>query len=409
LTVELKGLNEAEYRELEGRILDAIERYSEELVGISRTIHNDPELAYKEYRASALLTSKLEEMGYQLERSVVGIDTAFIARSTNQPKPVIAILAEFDALAEIGHACGHNLIATAALGAAWALSEVIDRLPGQVAIYGTPAEEGGGGKVVMVNRGAFKGVDAALMFHPSTKNMTTRGSLASTRLEISFRGKASHSAAHPELGINALDAVIQTYNNVNALRQHLRSDARIHGIITNGGQAVNIVPDFASAAFSVRAADRKYADEVLEKFRKCAEAAALATGATLEFTIHEHTRYDNMVANTVMAEIFARKLEKLGLEVSEPAENEPMGSTDMGNVSQVVPAIHPYLAIAPEGVSGHSIAFREASYSDEGQRGMLNAARAMALTALELLAKPELLTAARKEFEEQASRGVVKG
>lgn len=408
MTKSASDITEKLYKELESRILGTIERDSERLIQLSRTIHSDPEIAYKEFRAVALLTASLEERGFEVERGIAELDTAFVAR-VGSSSPQIALLAEYDALPGLGHGCGHNLMATATLGAAWALREVLDQLPGQLAVYGTPAEEGGGGKVLMVNRGIFKKVDAALIFHPSTRNITTRGSLAATRIELSFKGKASHSAAHPEMGINALDAVIQTFNNINALRQHLRPDARVHGIITNGGQAVNIVPDFASASFSVRAADRKYADEVLEKFRRCAEAAALATGATLDFNVLEHTRYDNMVPNGVMARLFAEKLEKLGLEVVQPEPNEAMGSTDMGNVSQVVPSIHAYLAIAPESVSGHSVEFREAAYSDVGQRGMLNAARALALTALDLLAKPELLAAAKREFAEQASKGVVKG
>lgn len=403
------GINQAQYAQLESSILEAVDRYSAELVQVSRTIHADPETAYNEYRASALLATKLEEHGFAVQRKAADLDTAFIATAGKQAAPTIAVLAEYDALPNLGHACGHNLMATAALGAGLALREVIEQLPGRVAVYGTPAEEGGGGKVVMVNRGAFKGVDAALIFHPATYNMVGRGSLASTRVNIIFRGKASHAAATPDKGINALDGIIQTYNAINALRQHLRDDARVMGVITNGGQAANIVPDYASAQFSVRAADRRYADEVLEKFRRCAEGAALATGATLEFNVLESSRYDNMVTNSVMGQIFSQKLEKLGVPVEEPVGDERMGSTDMGNVSQVIPSIHPYLAIAPVGVNGHSIEFCEAAGSDVGQQAMLNAARAMALTALDLLARPELLTAAKQEFAELVAQGLVKG
>lgn len=399
-------LNQAEYETLQQTILETIDRNSEQLIEISRTIHRDPEIAYKEHHASALLADKLEEYGFQVERKTADIETAFVAKTGQAENlPNIAICAEYDALPNIGHACGHNLIATSALGAGLALQQVIGKLPGRVSVYGTPAEEGGGGKVLLVNRGAFAGVDAALMFHPSTQNMSNRGSLASTRVNVVFRGRASHAAAAPDRGINALDAVIQTFNNANALRQHLRDDARVMGIITNGGSAANIVPDYASAHFSIRAVDREYADEVLAKFRRCAEAGALATGATLEFTVLESSRYDNVIPNPTMAKIFAQKLELLGLEVSRTTGSERMGSTDMGNVSQVVPAIHAYLSIAPEGVSGHSIEFREAAYSDQGQRGMLNAAKAMALTTLDLLARPELLAQAKREFQEQTSKG----
>ncbi len=403
------GLSQAEYEAAEQQILEIIDRNQLELIEVSRTIHRNPEVAYQEYQASALLADRLEKSGFGVERKVAQLDTAFVARAGRNAGPTIAVLAEYDALPGLGHACGHNLMATAALGAGLALKGVIDWLPGQIAVYGTPAEEGGGGKVVMAGRGAFKGVDAALIFHPATYNLVSRSSLASTRVNIIFHGKASHAAAAPDKGINALDGIIQTFNNINALRQHLRSDARVMGVITNGGQAANIVPDYASAQFSLRADDRPYADEVLAKFKRCAEAAALSSGATLEFNVLESSRYDNMITNSVMGDIFAAKLAKLGVPLSQPDHSERMGSTDMGNVSQLVPSIHPYLAIAPTTVNGHSIEFCQAAGSDVGQQAMLQAARAMALTALDLLARPGLLQAAKDEFAAQAAQGIVKG
>ncbi|HEX2912518.1 MAG TPA: M20 family metallopeptidase [Chloroflexia bacterium] len=401
------AISQADYEAAESQILETIDRSKNELLEVSRTIHSNPETAYNEHKAAALLAQKLEEKGFQVQRKAADLDTAFIATAGREASPTIAVLAEYDALPVIGHACGHNLMATAALGAGFALRSVIDKLPGRVAVFGTPAEEGGGGKVVMVNRGAFKEVDAALIFHPSTINTVGGSSLAATRVNVAFRGRASHAAAAPDKGINALDAVIQMFNAANALRQQLRDDARVMGIITNGGQAANIIPDFASAHFSIRAKDRKYADEVLAKFRRCAEGAALATGATLEFTVLESSRYDNMVNNGPMARVFEEKLQKLGLEVDASDSKDGSGSTDMGNVSQVVPSIHPYLAIAPVGVNAHSIEFREAAGSERGQETMLNAARALALTALDLLAKPALLQQARQDFAEQAARGFV--
>ncbi len=403
------AISQGDYQKLQQTILETIDQQSQALISFSRTIHADPEIAYQEHRASAALAQTLEENGFVVERNAAQIETAFLAHTGHVAAPNIAICAEYDALPGLGHGCGHNLIATSALGAALALGKVIDQLPGRISIYGTPAEEGGGGKVLLVNRGAFKGVDAAMMFHPSSHNMSNRGSLAATRVNVAFRGRASHAAAAPDKGINALDGIIQTFNNINALRQHLREDARVMGIITNGGSAANIVPDYASGHFSIRAGDRRYADEVLAKFRRCAEAAALSTGATLEFTVLENSRYDNMVPNPTLARLFDQKMQLLGLEVTLSDGGERMGSTDMGNVSQVVPSIHSYLAIAPTSVSGHTIEFREAAYSDEGQRGMLNAAKAMALTTLDLLARPELLAQAKREFQEQTSKGVVKG
>ena len=401
-------INSSDYTTLESQVLQTIDRLQPELIEVSRTIHSNPETAYQEYKASALLTSKLEENGYQVQRKAADIDTAFVAYAGDKPSPTIAILAEYDALPVIGHACGHNLMATAALGAGLGLRGIVDKLPGRVAIFGTPAEEGGGGKVVMVQRGAFKDVDAAILFHPSTTNIIHSDSLASTRVNIIFHGRASHGAAAPHKGINALDGVIQTYNAINAMRQQLRDDARVMGVITNGGQAANIIPGYASAQFSIRAADRQYADEVLERFRRCAEGAALATGATLEFNIIEPSRYDNLVTNSVMGKIFAEKLEKLGVEIATE-DRFGSGSTDMGNVSQALPSIQPYLAIAPVGISAHTIEFREAAGSDVGQQAMLNAAKAMALTALDLLVKPGLLARAKQEFADLTAKGVVKG
>ena len=404
----LNPLSPEEYGDLEGAIMGAIDSARDDLIRISRTIHDDPETGYNEHRAAALLTKSLEERGYRVQRGVTDIETAFVATTGNDPQPTIAILAEYDALAGLGHGCGHNLIATAALGAAWGLQAVVGSLPGQIKIFGTPAEEGGGGKVLMLNRGAFDGVDAAMMFHPATRTLTARNSLASTRVNIAFRGKAAHGAATPDKGINALDGIIQTYNGINALRQHLRDDARVMGIITNGGQAANIVPDYASAQFSIRANDRAYADEVLAKFRHCAEGAALATGATLEFEANPASRYDNMVGNPTMSDIFGRKLAKIGVQIDEDGESR-MGSTDMGNISQAMPAIHPYLSIAPTTISTHSIEFREAAGTDEGQAAMLNAAKALALTTLELLLNPHLLAQAKAEFDGMVADGRVMG
>ncbi|MBI3737427.1 MAG: peptidase dimerization domain-containing protein, partial [Chloroflexi bacterium] len=253
------------------------------------------------------------------------------------------------------------------------------------------------GKLILLERGAFKDVDAAMMFHPASRTMTTRGSLASTRLKIEFIGKASHAAAAPEDGINALEAVILTFNNVNALRLHLKSDARVHGIITNGGSAANIIPEYAAATFSVRAASQKYARQVLDRVVACAQAAATATGAELKFSTKPG--YSEIIPNPTMARVFAENLRALGIEVNEPRANERMGSTDMGNVSQAIPAIHPYLAITPNGIAGHTVEFRQSAISPAGMQGMLDAAKAMAMTAIDLLREPALLQNAKAELK----------
>lgn len=379
------------------KAIRAIDDLSAELIQISSTLHANPETAFKEFRSAALLCDTLDGYGFAVERGVGGLETAFRAEAQgNGSGPAIAILAEYDALPDMGHACGHNIIATSAIGAAIAVKQVLGELPGRVVVIGTPAEEGGGGKVILLERGVFQDIDAAMMVHPASRTMVLRGSLASTRLRIEFSGKASHAAAAPEDGINALDAVILTFTNVNALRLHLKSDARVHGIITNGGSAANIIPDYAAATFSVRAASQKYALEVLERVIQCAQAAGMATGATLKHSTRPG--YAQMIPNQTMARAFADNWRAIQVEVHAPRPNERMGSTDMGNVSQALPGIHPYIAIAPNGTAGHTIEFREAAISDAGHAGLLNAAKGMAMTTIDLLSDPALLEQAKIEF-----------
>jgi len=389
--------------ELKTRVIEEIDRLADKLIGISETIHRNPEIAFQEFQASTLLTSTAKAHGFAIRRGIAGLETAFVARYPEERSgTLIAFLAEYDALPDLGHACGHNIIGTASLGAALAVRSLLDDLPGQVQLIGTPAEEKGGGKVIMVDAGVFEGVDLAIMTHPSSRNLVDRRSLASNNIVFEFHGQAAHAAAAPDCGVNALDAVILTFNNINALRQHLRDDARVHGIVTHGGSAHNIVPDYAAARFSVRAADKAYSLEVLDKVINCAKAAALATGATVE--IKRLYSYDNMIPNSILAECFRQNLEALGIEAQNAADNERMGSTDMGNVSQVVPSLHPYVAIAPEGTGGHTPEFRDAAISEAGHRGLIVAAKAMAMTAVDFLVDDSLMAQARTEFEE--SRGV---
>ena len=254
----------------------------------------------------------------------------------------------------------------------------------------------------MVNAGIFDSVDAAMMVHPSSNNITRRRSLTSHRIKVEFFGKPAHSAGSPDQGINALDAVIQTFNGINAIRQHLRDEARIHGIITNGGKAANIVPDYAAAVFGVRAAALPYALEVIAKIRACAQAGALATGARLEFT-EPNYYYNAMMPNPRLADLVDANMAALGIEVRLPEARERMGSTDMGNVSQVVPALHPYITICPDDVAGHSEEFRAAAGSPVGHEAMIQAAKVMAMTAVDLLAVPENMAEAKAAFKREKS------
>jgi amidohydrolase len=392
------------------RVVAAIDERREELIALSLAIHARPELGYQEREAAARLTATLEGAGFTVERAYRGVETAYRAEARGAAAgPTIAILAEYDALPEIGHACGHNLIAMMGIAAAIGARAALQGLPGRIAAIGTPAEEGGGGKVALLRAGGFADVDVAMMIHPSSRTLASRTSLASNRVDLEFFGRAAHAAAQPDKGINALDGVLQTFSAVNAMRQQLRPDARVHGIITSGGTAANIIPDYAAAKFSIRALDRRYQQEVLRRFLACAEGAATATGTRLEVTVHENSGYENMVPSTPLAERWATHLRALGIETQQVADDERMGSTDMGNVSQVVPAIHPYISIAPEGTPGHSIAFRDAAATPEAHQNALVAAKALALVAADLLADPALLERVRAEFAERRTAGLVKG
>ncbi|MEA3239221.1 MAG: M20 family metallopeptidase [Candidatus Bipolaricaulota bacterium] len=383
---------------LKERACAYVDTIADQLISVSRDIYNHPELKFEEFRASKLLAEKMKKAGFATKLGVAALETAIQADHPSvSDGPTVAIISEYDALPGIGHACGHNLIAAAGLGAALAVGTIKRDLPGKLVFLGTPGEEGGGGKVVMVDAGLFDEVDAAMMFHPSSHTVVDRKSLAITEVMIEFTGKASHAAGSPEKGINALDAVIQTFNGINALRQHIKDGARIHGIITNGGAKPNIVPEHAAANFYVRALENDYRDELLEKLRACAEGAALATGATLDFKIVGHS-YKAMKPNSVIGDAFVKNLAQLGEPLNPPPPDAGMGSTDMGDVSQVVPSIHAYIEICDENVAGHSREFAEASISQRGLDVMIIAAKAMAMTAIDILTNPELAKSMWEEF-----------
>ncbi|MEZ4636054.1 MAG: M20 family metallopeptidase [Caldilineaceae bacterium] len=366
------------------------------LIQISQTIHANPELAFEEYKSMALLADTAEAHGFAVTRGVADLETAFEAVSVgNLPGdgPTVAFLAEYDALPGLGHACGHNIIGTAATGAALAMMAIRDEIRGTVKLIGTPAEEKGGGKAIMVERGVFDGVDAAMMIHPGSKAMVARGSIASNSLSFEFFGKAAHAAAAPDKGINALDACIQTFVNINALRQHLTPDVRIHGIIVHGGDAVNVVPKYARADFSVRRHLRRIAGRGREgdPLRRSGRWA----GATLKATHQRH--YAHRIPNPTLAQLFAANVTEVGETVVDPDPNERKGSSDMGNVSHLVPAIHPYMPIVDPGIGSHTPEFAEAAASERGDRALIRAAKALAMTAVDLLTQPELIEQAKAE------------
>ena len=382
--------------DLKKRILDEVEAHRAELIGLSLKIHAHPELGLQEAKASAWLAEYLESQGFVVERGVCELPTALKA-TYGHGAPVIAFIAEYDALPELGHACGHNVIAAAAAGAAVAMRPAIDQLGGRVVVIGSPSEEVHGCKETLVMRGAFAGVDAAMMIHPGTRNIVAAPSLACWPLEVEFFGKAAHAAANPDEGVNALEALIMAFNAINSLRQHVRVSSRIHGIIIKGGEAPNIVPAYSKAHFLVRAEDEQYLAALKEKVLNCFVAASLATGARLEYRWGE-VAYAPLRSNPTLSQLFARNLESLGREIHAPDRQRGVGSTDMGNVSQVVPSLHPFVAIAPPGVLEHSPEFAAAAASEAGHQGLLDGAKALALTGMDLLASRDLLDGVKAEF-----------
>ncbi|OON41594.1 amidohydrolase [Izhakiella australiensis] len=377
------------------KIIYATEDLSAEMRTLALQIHAAPELSFAEHHSAAALIAPLEAAGFSIERSVAGLDTAFRARwQQGSGGPTIAFLAEYDALAELGHACGHNLIGTASVAAALALKQAGTDFNGTIEVIGTPAEEEGGGKIIMAEQGVFTGVDAVMMFHPRERNMVTRGALACVDLLFKFYGKAAHAASAPHLGISALDAVIQTFIGVNALRQFFTDDVRVHGIITNGGQATNIVPAYAEAKFLLRSATVNGLQEVRRKVLAATQAAADMSGARLE--IEEGLTYAERNNNLALADIFAQNLLLLGEEVEAPPEKGGVGSSDIGNVSQITAAIHPYLRIGD--VYPHTPEFAAAAGSENGLNTMLIAAKALAMSAFDLCHDASALEAVRQEF-----------
>jgi len=383
--------------ELKASVTGEIDARRRQFSELSLKIHANPELGFHEVKATAWLTQYLEGSGFSIERGICELPTAFRA-SYGQGKPTIAILAEYDALPGLGHACGHNLIATCAVSAAVASKLAIDQFGGSILVIGTPAEEGGGGKAIMADKGAFNNVDIAMMVHPGVYNVATIRALANQSLEVEFFGKASHAAARPEAGVNALEAMLNSFAAINSLRQHIKPTARIHGIITDGGEAANVVPNHSAGDFLVRAEDNTYLDELKERVLNCFIGAATASGARLEYRWGE-IRYSPMRNNLTLARLFRQNMQSLGRRVQLFNSSNAFGSTDMGNVSQLVPSIHPIIAIAPKDVLGHSPQFAEAAASEAGIHGLVDAAKALAMTVVDLVANPEITARVKGEFE----------
>ena len=393
-------------------VVKEIDARRNELRELSLRIHSNPETGFQEVKASNWLAEYLERNGFAVERGVFELPTAF--RGTyGQGKPTIAFLAEYDALPDLGHACGHNLIAVSAVEAGVASKPAIDHFGGTIIVMGTPAEELYGGKAIMADKGAFDNLDAAMMVHPDTHNAATTRALACQGVEVEFVGRPAHASARPEAGINALEAMLLSFAAINSLRQHIKSSARIHGIITDGGKSANVVPAHSACSFLVRAEDDAYLDELKERVMNCFIGAATATGAELKYTWADK-RYAPLRNNMTLAKIFQLNMQSLGRDTQLNDPSTGFGSTDFGNVSQLVPGIHASIAIAAEGVGVHSPQFASAAASETGVQALVDAAKALAMTVLDLVADPQLLAKIKEEFDtkqaeaRESRKGVVR-
>ena len=385
--------------DLKSRVRDEIDRVRGFLAEMNSFIFSHPEIGYQERQAAARLVDELKGRGFAVTSNPAGLETAFQATiSGRASRPHLAILAEYDALPELGHACGHNLIAVSALGAALALGAVSTELDGQVSLIGAPAEEvlTDSGKTRLIAAGLFDHFDAAMMVHPFTSNLMGESSLSLNEVRVEFLGQAAHAAACPDLGVNAYDAVSLTLTGISFLRQQLRSDARIHWGELKVSGAKNVIPDRASLVIGVRTGSDDYTDQATERIIDCARGAALMTGCRLEFGVEKGFRAMN--PNKALVELYAKNWASLDQKVDQ-LDSSPMGSTDMGDVSTVVPAIHPFFKIADPGTAVHSADFRTAAGSEAALEAALLAAAAMAMTAIDLLTKPEFWPEIRRDFE----------
>lgn len=395
-------MTQEEIGELKDRICERVDALAHDLIEVSHHIHAHPELAFHEHEAVKTLAGSVETHGLPVDVGRYGLETAFEAEfaGENGGGPRVAILAEYDALPGIGHACGHNLIATSALGATLALLDVKSQLPGHVRLLGTPAEERGGGKELMARSGAFDEVEAAMMIHPSGTNLATMPCICVAEVAATYHGVAAHASAMPHRGVNALDGLLLAYQAISNLRQHIRATERIHGIVTEGGQAPNIVPERAAGEFYVRAANAEQLEKLKPRVQACFEAGAKASGTRLEIE-WSNVDYLDLNTNWPLAERFQRNAEHLGREFfpTEKLGVGAAGSTDMGNVSHRVPSIHPMLAAAPHNVVIHNPEFARWAGSEMGDRAALDGAKALAMTAADYLLSAELQASTRKAFD----------
>ncbi|MFE5937376.1 amidohydrolase [Streptomyces sp. NPDC056470] len=394
---------------LHARVRQEVAARSDRLWDVSLTLHREPETAYEEHRAAGLLAGELEREGFEVERGVAGLPTAFTARAGSadgtREGPCAALLMEYDALPLLGHACGHHLIASAGLGAALAVRAAFGgEVEGTLLAVGTPAEERGGGKVAQVAAGLFEGVDAALMFHPGVHDWAWAPLTASAQVRVGFHGRAAHPTGSPTEGIDALGALIQLFNTLGVLSRRLPPGSHIHGIVTDGGRATNIVPEYAEGLFGLRGGTTSALEELVEELRSCAQGVALATRTGVEAS-DVGGRYEHFRDNEVLSGLFAGHLDRAGIRLSEPAPGVYLGSSDFGNVSTRVPGIHPWIAVLGADGSTHTPEFAEAAAGPRARKVMLAAAEALACTAVDVLLRPDVRERAWASLRAKAASG----
>lgn len=380
------------------KVESIIKQLRPELQELSEYIYANPEMGHEEFLSSKAHVELLRQHGFEVEYPYLGIGTAFRAVYKGKTAgPTIAYLSEYDALPGIGHGCGHNLLGATDTGAGIALSKLVDEAGGTVIVLGTPAEETNGDKVTMSDAGTFDDVDVAFCTHPSDGYYASGTSMAMEAIEFRFYGQTSHAAASPYEGNNALDACINFFNNVSSLRQQIHPSARVHGVIKEGGEAANVIPDYTRAEFYVRAMDMPYLNELREKVIRCAEAGALAADCRMEWG-HYEAAYKNLITNETLSSLYNENMKSLGIDMITE-ERDSMGSMDMGNVSQVVPAINPYFEITNgKSVSGHTTEFRECTLTEEAYKAMDKTIAGLTYTALDLIGNPDKLNKVKEEF-----------
>jgi amidohydrolase len=392
--------------DLKGKVRESVDEQRSRLREISDFIYENPELGSEEFKAAELLTGELEKQGFDVERGVLGMPTAFTATYKGKGSgPRVAVIAEYDCLPGVGHGCGHNLISASAIGAGVAASKVMSELDGEIIVVGTPAEEGhgpsGGAKVIMAENGFWDDIDAAIMLHPASSYVAGSRALGISKVKMEFEGQTSHAAASPHEGVNALNAATLAFMATHMLRQEARRDANlvIHGIITEGGLASNIIPDRAVCDFGVRSSDDAYLDEMVDKLARCAEGAALAMGATVQIT--KRKLYSGKKVNGPLAEVLWNNYAAQGVQIrpwQETINGMPMASTDFGDVSQKIPAASSSIPVTEPGTPGHSIQMADATMTEKGQEAMIVGTKALAMTLVELLVEPEKLKRAKEYF-----------